>query len=166
MNTIGKVMSMAILAGALTAMSPGLLWAQATDNAPTENAVAERTARVELVVQNNNWLDAHVYLVQGSRRTSLGLMTALGRREFELPSWATLPGNDIQILVHLIGGVSYLTLGGQRVPWRRGGAGGPQQPCPEQRGGLPCRLTVDLGEGRGDGSWASPAATDSRRLRP
>ena len=109
MNTIGKVMSMAILAGALTAMSPGLLWAQATDNAPTENAVAERTARVELVVQNNNWLDAHVYLVQGSRRTSLGLMTALGRREFELPSWATLPGNDIQILVHLIGGVSYLT---------------------------------------------------------
>ena len=109
MNTIGKVMSTAILAGALTAMSPGPLWAQATDNAPTENAVAERKPHAELVVQNNNWLDAHVYLVRGSMRTSLGFMTALGKREFELPSWATLPGNDVQILVHLIGGVSYLT---------------------------------------------------------
>ena len=36
-------------------------------------------------------------------------MTALDEREFELPSWATLPGNDVQILVHLIGGVSFLT---------------------------------------------------------
>ena len=107
MNTIGKVMSTAILAGALTAMSPGPLWAQATDNAPTENAVAERKPHAELVVQNNNWLDAHVYLVRGSVRTSLGFMTALGKREFELPSWATLPG--VQILVHLIGGASYLT---------------------------------------------------------
>ncbi len=109
MNTIGKVMSTAILAGALTAMSPGPLWAQATDNAPTENPFAERKPHAELVVQNNNWLDAHVYLVRGSMRTSLGFMTALGKREFELPSWATLPGNDVQILVHLIGGVSYLT---------------------------------------------------------
>ena len=100
-------MSTAILAGALTAMSPGPLWAQASDNAPTENQLAERTPHVELVVQNNNWLDAHVYLVRGSVRTSLGFMTALEKREFELPSWATLPG--VQILVHLIGGASYLT---------------------------------------------------------
>jgi len=110
MNTVGKVMSTAILAGALTAMSPGPLWAQATDNAPTENPFAERKPHAELVVQNNNWLDAHVYLVRrGSMRTSLGFVTALGKREFELPSWATLLGNDVQILVHLIGGVSYLT---------------------------------------------------------
>ena len=109
MNTIGKVISTAILAGALTAMSPGPLWAQATDEPPTENAVAERKPHAELVVQNNNWLDAHVYLVRGSMRTSLGFMTALGKREFELPSWATLAGNDVQILIRLIGGVSYLT---------------------------------------------------------
>ncbi len=50
-----------------------------------------------------------MYVVRGSMRKSLGLMTALGTREFELPSWATLPGNDVQILVHLIGGVSYLS---------------------------------------------------------
>ena len=111
MNTIGKVMSTAILAGALTAMSPGPLWAKATDNAPTENTVDERKPHAELVVQNHNWLDAHVYLVRGrgSMRTSLGFITALGKREFELPSWATLPGNDVRILIRLIGGVSYLT---------------------------------------------------------
>ena len=109
MNNIGKMMSTAILAGALTAMSAGPLLAQATDNAPIENAVVERKAHAGLVVRNNNWLDAHVYLVRGSMRHSLGFMTALGTREFELPSWATLPGNDVQILVHLIGGVSYLS---------------------------------------------------------
>ena len=108
MNTIGKVMSMAILAGALTAMNPGPLWAQATDKTPAENPVAERKPHAELVVQNRNWLDAHVYLVRGGVRTSLGFMTALGKREFELPQWATLPG-DVQILVNLIGGVSYMT---------------------------------------------------------
>jgi hypothetical protein len=109
MNTIGKLMSTAILAGALTAMSPGPLWAQATDNAPTKNAVAERQPHAELVVENNNWLDAHLYVVRGGMKTSLGFITALGRREFELPSRTVLPGDEVQILVHLIGGVSFLT---------------------------------------------------------
>ena len=109
MNTIGKVMSTAILAGALTATSPGPLWAQSTDtdNALNENTVAERQTHAELVVLNENWSDARLYLVRGSTRTSLGFLTALGKREFKLPSWATA-GRDVQILVHLIGGVSYL----------------------------------------------------------
>ena len=109
MNNIGKMMSTAILAGALIAMSPGSLWARTTDNTPAENAVAEPKPHAELVVQSNNWLNAHVYVVQRGRRTSLGLLTALGTRAFKLPSWATQSGNDVQILVRLIGGVSYLT---------------------------------------------------------
>ena len=60
MNNIGKMMSTAILACALTAMSPGSLWAQTTDNTPAENAVAEPKPYAELVVQSNNWLNAHV----------------------------------------------------------------------------------------------------------
>ena len=114
MNTTGKVMSTAILAGALIAMSAGPLWAQATDtdddptdSAPTENPVVERKAHAELVVLNENWSDAHLYLVRGGTRTSLGFITALGKKEFKLPSWATA-GRDVQILVHLIGGPSYL----------------------------------------------------------
>ena len=109
MNTIGKVMSTAILASALTAMSPGPLWAQTTDTAPAENTIIERKHSTELVVKNNNWLDAHVYAVRGGMRTSLGVMTSLGKRTFELPAWTTLPGDEFQILVHLIGGGSYVT---------------------------------------------------------
>ena len=109
MNTIGKLMSTAILAGALTAISAGPLWAQATDNAPTENAIAEREPHAELVVQNNNWLDAHLYVVRGGMKTSLGFMTALAKRKFELRSRIVPPGDDVQILVHLIGGGSFLT---------------------------------------------------------
>ena len=109
MNTIGKLMSTAILAGALTAISAGPLGAQATDNAPTENAIAEREPHAELVVQNNNWLDAHLYVVRGGTKTSLGFMTALAKRKFELRSRIVPPGDDVQILVHLIGGASFLT---------------------------------------------------------
>jgi hypothetical protein len=109
MNTIGKLMSTAILAGAVTAMSTGPLWAQATDNAPTESAFAERESNAELVVQNNNWLDAHLYVVRGGMRTSWGFMTALATRKFELPLSGTRSGDDVQILVHLIGGPSFLT---------------------------------------------------------
>ena len=109
MNTIGKVMSTAILASALTAMSPGPLWAQTTDTAPAENTIIERERGTALVVKNHNWLDAHVYAVRGGMRTSLGFMTSFGTRKFELPAWATRPGDEFQILVHLIGGVSYVT---------------------------------------------------------
>jgi hypothetical protein len=109
MNTIGKLMSTAILAGALTAMSPGPLWGQATDNAATENALDQQQPHAELVVQNNHWLDAHLYVVRGGVRTSLGFMTALAKRTFELPSRVALPGDEIRILVNLIGGVSFLT---------------------------------------------------------
>ena len=114
MNTIGKMMSTAILTGALTAMSAGPVWAQATDtdnaptdNAPAENTIAESKPHAELVVLNENWSDARLYLVRGSTRTSLGFLTALGKKEFKLPAWATA-GRDVQILIHLIGGASYL----------------------------------------------------------
>ena len=109
MTTIKELMSTAILAGALTTMSSGPLWAQAPEDAPVENAVAEREPPAEVVVENNNWLDAHLYVVRGGMRTSLGFITALGKKSFELPSRAYLPGDDVQILVHLIGGVSLLT---------------------------------------------------------
>ena len=86
MNTIGKVMSTAIVAGALTAMSPGPLWAQATDtdDAPTENTVAERKPHAELVVLNENWSDAHLYLVRGSTRTD-----RIHERVFFGSDWST-----------------------------------------------------------------------------
>ena len=83
---------------------PGHVWAQATNKAPAKDAVAE------LVVENNQWFDVHLYLVRAGLRTSLGFLTALGRGEFELPSAATTPGFDVRILVYPIaGGRPYLT---------------------------------------------------------
>ena len=83
---------------------PGDVRAQATDEAPARDAVAE------LVVENNQWFDVHLYLVRGSLRTSLGFLTSLGRRKFELPSIATTPGTDVRIFVYPIaGGRPYLT---------------------------------------------------------
>ena len=109
MSTIRRMIGGAILFGALTAVSPGYIWAQATGEAPAKDVVDERKPHAELVVENNHWLDAHVYLVRGGVRTSLGFMFGLGKREFQFPSSAILPGDDVQILVRLIGGGSYLT---------------------------------------------------------
>lgn len=90
------------------AMSPGHVWAQATDQA--KDAVAELKPHAELVVENNQWFDVHLYLVRLGVRTSLGFLTALGKGEFELPFAATTPGADVRILVHPIGGGrSYVT---------------------------------------------------------
>ena len=86
------------------ALGPGDVRAQATDEAPARDAVAE------LVVENNQWFDVHLYLVRGGLRTSLGFLTSLGRREFELPSIATTQGVDVRIFVYPIaGGRPYLT---------------------------------------------------------
>jgi hypothetical protein len=112
MNTIGRMMSTAILAGGLATMSSGSLSAQAVEPEPArdKNTFSEPMARAAaLVVENNNWLDAHLYVTRGGVRTSLGLLTALGKRRFELPAWAKRPGEDFRVLVHLIGGRSYLT---------------------------------------------------------
>ena len=109
MNTIAKLVSTVTLAGALTAMGSSPLWAQATDSAPTSSSAAEREPHAQLVVQNNNWLDAHLYVVRGGVRTSLGFINALRTRAFEFPSSVALAGDDVQILVHLIGGASFLT---------------------------------------------------------
>ena len=109
MNTIGKVMSTAILAGALTAMSSWSLSAQTVEPARGEDKFDEPMAPAALVVKNHNWLDAHVYVTRGGVRTSVGLLPALGKRRFELPAWAKRPGEDFRVLVHLIGGRSYLT---------------------------------------------------------
>ena len=78
------------------AQSPERVRAQKTDKAPARDAVAE------LVVENNQWFDVHLYLVRGGLRTSLGFLTSLGRREFELP--ATTPGVDVRIFVYPIAG--------------------------------------------------------------
>ena len=102
----------AALALALAAMSPGHAWAQSAEQAQEQEqeAASKRKADAELVVQNSNWLDVHLYLVRDGLARSLGFMTGPGKQRFELPSLATTAGADVRILVTPIGGLeSYLS---------------------------------------------------------
>jgi len=106
-----KGMRIAVLALALAAMSPGYVWAQTTANAPGREEVAKRPPRAELVVESNNWLDVHLYMVRDGMTMSLGFMSGPGKANFQLPSVATLPGSALQFLIVPIGGAeSHLTL--------------------------------------------------------
>lgn len=105
-----KGMRIASLALALAALSPAHAWAQTTSPPAKTEESAKRPPPSELVVENNNWLDVHVYLVRDGMTMSLGFMNGPGKAKFELPSIATLPGAPLQFLVVPIGGAeSHLT---------------------------------------------------------
>ena len=97
----------ATLAFALAALGPSQAWAQLeVPSQATPNAVAKRKAHAELLVVNNNWLDAHLYLVRDGMLTSLGFMNGPGEERFTLPALATMAGADVQVLVLPIGGTA------------------------------------------------------------
>jgi hypothetical protein len=100
----------AVLALALAALGPSQLWAQAESTQQAPAAAAKLKDHATLSVENNNWLDAHLYLVRDGMLTSLGFMSGPGKEDFKLPSMATVAGADVQVLVLPIGGsTSYLT---------------------------------------------------------
>lgn len=100
-----------VLALALVAL--GSSPARAQMEAPASSApkpAVRRDNRAELQVENNNWLDAHLYLVRDGMLTSLGFMNGPGEEHFTLPSMATMAGADIQVLALPIGGTgAYLS---------------------------------------------------------
>lgn len=51
---------------------------------PAQKTVTPAT----VTVQNNNWLDLVVYVVSGSQRQRLGMVTALGTQTFRIPRGA------------------------------------------------------------------------------
>jgi len=102
----------AVLTFAVVALGHSTAWAQmqVPAQAAAPNAVVKKNNRAELFVENDNWLDAHLYLVRDGMLTSLGFMTGPGAERFTLPPMATMAGADVQILVLPIGGTeSYLT---------------------------------------------------------
>ena len=102
-----------LLAAAFLAAAAQPSWAQSKSE--DEPVVASRAWEMPatLKVQNNNWLDVHVYLVRdGGLPRSLGVVSGPGQSEIELPGEATFTGSLIQILVEPIGGGgSYLSQG-------------------------------------------------------
>ena len=71
--------------------------------------IADKDA-IKLVVENNNFLDMHVYGMRDGYYRSLGMVTGLSKAEFTIPESLTIPGGDFQILADPIGGtLSYQT---------------------------------------------------------
>lgn len=68
--------------------------------------VADGVAATNTVVavENNNWLDAVVYLVRGAARTRLGAVRSLGAAEFRIPDAYVLGTSDLTLMLRMIGG--------------------------------------------------------------
>jgi len=100
-----------IVAAGLAAAVPAQASSQSAAQAPQARSGAKaRAPSAVLEVQNNNWLDVHLYMVRDGMLTSVGFMNGPGKAEFDLPSPATVAGADVQLLVLPIGGTtSYLS---------------------------------------------------------
>ena len=65
---------------------------------------------IKLVVQNNNYLDMHLYWMRDGAYHSLGTVTGLSKAELTIPETLAIPGRDFQLLADPIGDpLSYLT---------------------------------------------------------
>lgn len=93
-----------LMTAALAILAPASAWAitPSTPMAPDSVVTARKAPTVQ--VENNNWLDVHVYLVRDGEPFSLGVVTGPGEDRLTLPMTATLPGSDVHILVLTIGG--------------------------------------------------------------
>lgn len=90
---------------AFAAFTPTSGWAMTTAPAQApDSVVSSRNMAPVLNVENNNWLDVHVYLVRNGDPFSLGTVSGPGERQLALPELATTPGAQVQILVLPIGG--------------------------------------------------------------
>lgn len=98
------------LAVAVAALGPTGAQAQTTSDTLPRVTVTKAKNTAELLVENGNWLDAHLYLVRDGMLTSLGFVGGLSNERLTLPSLATSTGSPVQLLVLPIGSTSaYLT---------------------------------------------------------
>lgn len=76
-----------------------------------------------LEVHNRNWQDMHVYVLAGGQRWSLGMVTSLAERTFDLPDGVFGSAGDIIFLADPVGSVvvyhsdPVLLEPGDRVQW-------------------------------------------------
>jgi len=83
----------------------------------------EPDAAATLRVENRDWLDVDVYVVQNGHRTRLGTVTATSTKSFTFPHSLVLQRAPIQLLATPIGGPrslvteSIVVKPGTRVDW-------------------------------------------------
>lgn len=97
-SMLGTWTAMALVAGSM--LLPRVAAAQ-------EAAQADESSRPETVavrVENHNWLDMHVYVLEyGKAPRSLGMVNAQGSQVFELPAAVTVAGTDLRVLADPVG---------------------------------------------------------------
>ena len=97
----------ALVAAALAVVTPTSGWALSVPTAPAPDsaATANRKKQSMVQVENNNWLDVHVYMVQDGEPISLGVVGGPGKERLHVPAMALTPGSQVQILILPIGGL-------------------------------------------------------------
>ena len=55
-------------------------------------------------IENNSWRDTRVYLVRGSNRRRLGMVTSMSRREYVIEPGELGSGTDIRLVADPVGG--------------------------------------------------------------
>ena len=79
-------------------VSSCFLFGGGEDRQPVPHAWQE----TKVYVSNENWLDMHVYLVDGTSQFSLGTVTSQNTEAFDLPRW-TMDRSNIRFLADPIG---------------------------------------------------------------
>ena len=101
-------------------------------NAGIEGGV-EGSADVRLRVENSNYFDAVIFILNGSQRTRMGMVTASSTSTFTIPRHASGTGIGIRLAADLIGTSRDIVTetisvsAGQLVDWRLTNAAGAYQ---------------------------------------
>ena len=105
-----KITRTSFLTSAFGALLLALAVSASAQEAPKKVAAKPEKEAVKLVVENNNYLDIHVYGMRDGYYRSLGMVMGLSKAEFTIPETLMNPGGDFQILADPIGGtLSYQT---------------------------------------------------------
>ena len=92
--------------------------------APETGAAPDRDAPIPLTIDNNNWLDATIFVYHDGETSRIGTVTAASSASFTLSSWMLGPTRTVRLVAHPIGSTE--TIGtdllhidpGQVIEWR------------------------------------------------
>jgi len=105
-----KVFRTSFLASLLGTLLLAVAISASAQEAPKKASEKAEKSVIKLMVENNNYLDMHIYGMRDGYYRSLGVVTGLSKAELTIPETLLTPGSDFQILADPIGGtLSYQT---------------------------------------------------------
>jgi len=105
-----KIFRTSFLASMLGTLLLTVAISASAQEAPKKASEKSEKSVIKLVVENNNYLDMHIYGMRDGFYRSLGVVTGLSKAELTIPETLLTPGSDFQILADPIGGtLSYHT---------------------------------------------------------